>query len=43
MPISKSPEIEKALKEGKLVVIRGRNDIKIRIEPKDRIYVVERK
>lgn len=43
MSRSERDEIEEALRQGKLVVIRGISEAKISIEPKDRVKVIERR
>ena len=42
MSVKGAPEIEEALKQGKLVVVTGKCDAKFRIDPTDRVKVIVR-
>ena len=43
MSVKGDPEVEEALKQGKLVIVTGKCDAKIRIEgPKDKVKVIVR-
>jgi hypothetical protein len=42
LSVKGDPEVEEALKQGKLVIVTGRCDAKFKIEPADRVKVIVR-